>query len=244
MKPFLVHYLAMSVLIMGGVIASSANASIVLSNTRVVYEESEGEANVKLTNTGQQPLVVQSWIDDGDLDTSSSLIKSPFILMPPISRIDSNKGQTLRLIYTGDTLPKEHESVFYLNVQEIPPKADTSSDKNIIQVALRTRIKVFFRPKDIKGTQVEARQQLVRSLIKGDASWVLECTNPSSYHVSMSEVALSTGSHAHIVGDGMVAPGGKLNIPVNAISNETKEVKFKSIDDYGAIREHSYSLVK
>ncbi|MBV4465852.1 fimbria/pilus periplasmic chaperone [Pseudomonas sp. SWRI79] len=244
MKHSLMRCLALGVLVSGFASVSPAHASIVLNNTRVVYEAQDRETSVKLTNAGKKPLVVQSWIDDGDVKKDPSLMKLPFILMPPITRVDPGKGQTLRLMYTGEALPQDRESVFYLNLLEIPPKAATSADQNIMQIALRTRVKVFFRPANLKGNSSEAPKKLLWTLLKKESGWSLECTNPSSYYVSMTEIALSTGKTSLPVSDGMVAPGGTLKVPVSSVPAGTTGVKYQAIDDYGAAREHTVLLSK
>ncbi|MBC8654924.1 fimbria/pilus periplasmic chaperone, partial [Providencia vermicola] len=43
-------------------------------------------------------------------------------------------------------LPQDRESVFYFNLREVPPK---SNDGNILQIALQSRVKLFYRPKSI-----------------------------------------------------------------------------------------------
>ena len=46
-------------------------------------------------------------------------------------------------------LPADRESMFYFNVREIPPKSNKS---NTLQIALQTRIKLFWRPKALENT--------------------------------------------------------------------------------------------
>ncbi|MDX7871218.1 fimbrial biogenesis chaperone [Aeromonas caviae] len=244
MKNSIIRCLILSAVIAGCTCILPAHASIVLNNTRIVYEEQSREASVKLTNVGNKPLVVQSWIDDGNVGKDPSLMRLPFILMPPITRVEPGKGQTLRLMYTGESLPKDKESVFYLNVLEIPPRTAVSVDKNVMQIALRSRIKVFFRPSDLKRSASEAPEQLRWNLIKKEEGWMLECSNPSSYYVSMSEVSLTSPTQSSRIGDGMVAPGGKLDLPLTAAPMGNASVKFQIIDDYGAAREHVSTLIK
>lgn len=45
------------------------------------------------------------------------------------------------------SLPKDRETLFYFNVREIPPKSDK---ENVLQVALQSRLKLFYRPESIK----------------------------------------------------------------------------------------------
>ncbi|WP_043219895.1 fimbrial biogenesis chaperone, partial [Burkholderia gladioli] len=87
-----------------------ADASVVIGGTRVIYGAGEPEVTIKLSNEGQSPALVQSWVDAGDTKSEPSTTKVPFVVTPPISRIDPSKSQTLRIVYTGEPLPKDRES--------------------------------------------------------------------------------------------------------------------------------------
>lgn len=58
--------------------AFQSQASIVVSGTRVVYPGNEREITVKLSNTGKTPVLVQSWIDKGDVEARPEKIQVPF----------------------------------------------------------------------------------------------------------------------------------------------------------------------
>jgi len=96
-------------------------ASVTITGTRVIYPAGEKEITVRLQNKGVLPALVQSWIDSGDANQPLDEIRVPFVLMPPVSRIEAHGSQTLRLMFTGDNLPADKESVFWLNVLDIPP---------------------------------------------------------------------------------------------------------------------------
>lgn len=68
-----------------------ASADIVISGTRIVYQQSQKDVIVSLDNRGKKPLLVQSWLDDGRDDTNPQELKLPFIITPPVSRIDPQK---------------------------------------------------------------------------------------------------------------------------------------------------------
>ncbi|MGP4131767.1 fimbria/pilus periplasmic chaperone [Pantoea tagorei] len=111
--------------------------------TRVVYPAAEKEITVRLDNRGDQPALVQAWIDDGDPNQPVDKINVPFVMLPPVFRMEANKGQTLRIVYTGSDLPVDKESIFWLNVLDIPPKDKSRINKNQLQMAIRSRIKLF-----------------------------------------------------------------------------------------------------
>lgn len=233
--------LMLSVLLMG-VMSLPAQAAIVLHATRVIYQAKDREASVKLENVSEQPVVVQSWLDEGNLQRDPGEIKTPFLLMPPMVRVEPGKGQTLRLMYTGEPLPNDRESVYYLNVLEIPPKVAKVEGQNTLNMALRTRIKVFYRPAGLSGTASSAPQKLSWKAVQNAAGWVLEARNPTGFHVSMTEVALSDGGKSIPVGNGMVDPNAVLRFPLKAKPDARAEVKFSAIDDYGAVRAHLGTL--
>lgn len=106
----------------------TGQASVVISGTRVIYPADANEVSVKINNGGPSPVLLQSWIDNSDVDAKPSAIKVPFVLTPPMNRVESGKGQTLRITYTGDTLPSDRESVFWLNVLEVPVKSQAKSE--------------------------------------------------------------------------------------------------------------------
>ncbi len=166
--------------------APASHASVVIGGTRVIYNAKERETTVKLTNEGKVPALTQAWLDNGDPKAAPSAINVPFTVTPPVARIDPGRGQTLRIIYTGEPLPQDKESVFWLNVLEIPPKpSGDEADANKLQLAFRTRIKFFFRPSGLKGEPGEAPAQLVWRLAPSGKQPALEARNPTPYHVSI-----------------------------------------------------------
>lgn len=224
--------------------AVPSQASVVIGGTRIVYPQREREVTIRLTNEGAVPALLQAWIDDGDANADPATIKVPFTLTPPMFRIDPDKGQTLRLIYTQAPLPIDRESVFWLNTLEVPPRQKTAPDANTMQIAYRTRIKLFFRPSGLAGKPEDAPAKLRWSLGSNASGKVLHVSNPTAFHVSFGFAAVTEGGVAYEnrVG-GMVAPGATLDLPVNHEDKPTplagdqthaQPVHYVWINDYGA----------
>ncbi|MCV5920354.1 fimbria/pilus periplasmic chaperone, partial [Escherichia coli] len=72
--------------------------------------------------------------------------KTPFIITPPLFKLDPEKNNILRIVNITHGLPQDRESVYWVNVKAIPSKSDDSENKNVLQIAVRTRIKLFYRP--------------------------------------------------------------------------------------------------
>jgi chaperone protein EcpD len=219
-------------------LAGNADASVTISGTRVVYPLNQREVTVKLDNDSRDPALVQVWMDDGNASAKPGEIKVPFVITPPIFRMNPQKSQTLRVMYSGEPLPTDRESVYWLNVLDIPPKASTSANTNTLQFAFRTRIKVFVRPAKLPGTPEEAPAQLSWKVVpaadgKGQA---VSVSNPTPYFVSFSEVDVVSAAHTYKnERGGMIAPRGTEVLPVaqmNSVPADAK-VHYTAISDYG-----------
>lgn len=224
---------------------SQSFASVVITGTRLVYPAMQKEITIKLDNTGTRPALVQSWVDSGDVESSPTNSKAPFLLSPPVSRIDPGKGQALRLMFTGAALPNDKESVFWLNVLEIPPKTEGSADQNLLQMAFRSRIKIFYRPDGLVGNAIDAPQQLQWEVVPAQGAYILQAYNPTAFHVSLVELALTIGSQRYEGESGMVGPGETQTFTVPTLKSKPGSsalVEFKSINDYGALAPVKQSL--
>lgn len=73
--------------------SSSSIADIVISGTRVIYKSDQKSVNVRLENKGNNPLLVQSWLDTGDDNAEPGSITVPLlprrqyrVLMPNVGK--------------------------------------------------------------------------------------------------------------------------------------------------------------
>lgn len=222
------------------VACSHSYAGVVITGTRLIYPADAKEITVKLNNNGTLPALVQSWVDTGDVKSTPTSSKAPFVLSPPVARIDPNKGQSLRLMFTGANMPQNQESVFWFNLLEIPPKPEGTSDANILQMAFRSRIKIFYRPTNLPGTPDDAVKQVQWKVVPAAAGkgYALQAYNPSAYFVSEVELALVSGKQRDISENGMVAPGETKQFALPTLTSTPPSgaaVEFNAINDYGAL---------
>ncbi|MFI8482758.1 fimbria/pilus periplasmic chaperone [Pseudomonas sp. NPDC078700] len=222
-----------------------ANAAVQITGTRIIYPAAEREVVVRLTNASDRPALVQAWLDSGDASVQPGVEQLPFVVLPPLVRVEARKGQALRIAHVGGELAQDRESVFWLNVLDVPPKADTSAGQNVVQLAFRTRLKLFYRPEGLPGNPTASVEDLHWSVVPNGKGFALRVRNDSAYHVSFNEIGLKAGSKTYNVdAGGMVAPRSSedfllvgLNAPPSA-----GEVEAKWLDDFGASREQRYTL--
>jgi len=221
---------------------SGARAAIVVQGTRVVFSGSVREETVQIKNESDAPVLVQSWVDDGRVDVPPEQMKVPFVVAPAVGRVESGQGAVLRIGYTQEALPTDRESLFWLNVMEVPPRQAAAD--NVLQFAFRTRIKLFFRPPNLPSNVDSAAQQLtwkVRSDTdaRSPAKMALQVSNPSAYYVSLADVKLSFKGKLIPLGPRTVAPfSSELFVLPQATARELihASVHYEVINDYGGRR--------
>ncbi|WP_153070434.1 fimbria/pilus periplasmic chaperone, partial [Escherichia coli] len=78
-------------------------------------------------------------------DEQGNKIQSPLVVLPPVQRIEPGKPSQIKIqaLPAAKQLPQDRETLYYFNLREIPPK---SNKPNTLQIALQTRIKLFYRP--------------------------------------------------------------------------------------------------
>ncbi|WEF29376.1 molecular chaperone [Klebsiella aerogenes] len=206
-------------------------AGVQIGRTRVIYDANKKEVSLPLVNKDSElPWLVQSWTDTGDGKT-----RGPFIVTPPLFRLDAQKEQSLRIAWNGAALPLDQESLFYLNVRTIPGTAKEDRDKNVLRLNYKTRLKLFWRPKTLSGTPGETCEKL-RFVRQGNRLTVI---NDGAFYsvfdsLKLGNVALNNAD--------MVAPKSsvQLSIPQNATEHTAH---WRCITDYGsASSQHTAAL--
>ncbi|WP_273818516.1 molecular chaperone [Providencia rettgeri] len=126
-------------------ITHNSMAAVSLDRTRAIVEGSTNPVVINIENQSDTlPYLAQAWIDDKD---GNKLTTGPLIATPLVQRLEPNVKSMIRISTTDiSKLPKDRESVYYFNLREIPPKSDKP---NVMQVALQSRIKLFYRPEAI-----------------------------------------------------------------------------------------------
>lgn len=219
-------------------LAAPAFAGLVIDGTRIIYPARDRQVTVQIRNEGTSPVLVQNWIDDGRRDAEPEAIDVPFVITPPIARVEAGNGQALRIAFTGATLPADRESAFWLNVLEIPAKPSDSASRNHLQFAFRSRLKLFFRPADLPGSANAAAARLAWSLVPRNEApgHALRIANPTPYYVSLASIEVGSDAR-RIANPPMVAPFDTVTVPVpgpdRAPAGTT--VHYESINDFGAV---------
>ena len=113
--------------------------------------------------------------------------------------------------------------MFWLNIKNIPPSTTEESSK--LEIAIKTRIKLFWRPAGVKETPETAALK-VKWQRQGS---MLVVTNPTAIHVNVIDVAID-GKPLDLA---MIMPFETRRLALPA--GMSKTLTWHSINDYGAI---------
>ncbi|MDF7680625.1 molecular chaperone [Enterobacteriaceae bacterium ESL0689] len=191
------------------VVTDMANASVVMTGTRVIFPSSVMEKTIQLKNPDPQPYVVQLQMTDENGKADKNSIFSP---LPPVFRMEPNTGQSVRLIFTGRGLPEDKESVFYFDFTQLPALQKDQKDQNQLVIAVRNRVKIFYRPVSLEGMQDDAYQALNFSVVNGK----FNVDNPTGFYMSIREAKLSINGQSIKLADSvMLSPKSKTLWPLS-----------------------------
>lgn len=197
----------------------TANAGVIIGGTRVIFEGAKKEATINITNPDNTPYLIQSWIDMQDGVSG----KTPFIITPPLYRLDGGQKNLERIVMTG-SLPQEQESLFWLNIKAIP---SASKQMNALQIAVKTRIKLIYRPEGLRASTPEEQANKLTWQQSGNA---IQVNNPTPYVINFNEITLGGRKLDDVT---YVLPGAlaRFSLP-EGVSGHS--LTFKVINDYGS----------
>lgn len=228
--------------------AVSVQASVVINSTRIVYPQNDKEVTVRLESKNQTPVLVQTWLDDGDEHSTPDLAGIPFVVTPPIFRMEPGKQQVVRLAFTGETLPSTQESLFWFNLLEVPSQSQDAQQSNQLQLAFRSRIKLFFRPQSLPYSVEAAPGKLNWRRVSTEQGLALEVHNPTPYHVTFEQIDVLAAGQRHVRepaasgAENMVLPGGRNRFEFPRLEtplNTPVTIEFQALDDFGVKVPHS-----
>src|SRR5471030_1646705 len=221
----------MSVLLLTNVLTTVAQAAVRPALTRVIALESDKETSIKLLNDDKNhDYLVQSWIEDQNGNDKNL----PLILTPPLFKIGAGREGKLRMVILPGKIPQDRESVYWLWIQEIPPVSKVQG--NQLQLAVRTRLKVFIRPGALKEKPADTVGKLQwQTSYEGGKYWLV-AKNPTEYSASFSELSVSSGGKAQPIADKnvMVPPKGEARYLLpTGVGGKSGTVNYSVINDFG-----------
>lgn len=207
-----------------------AHAGVNVGATRVIYQGKDKEANLSVTNTVDDriPYLIQSWVSEYGSDEATE----KFIVTPPLFRLDPGSQNMLRIMAVqAKQLPTDRESLFAVNVKAIPAKSNDPGRENVLQIAIKTSIKMFYRPEGLPGNLIDAAKGMVWYSHNGQ----LLFENPSRYHLVVSKLVIN-GQEQKGLPD-VITPGQRGTATIKAKPGDSLTMSY--INEYGSAVEAS-----
>lgn len=210
---------------------TSSHAAFVLNSTRYIFDEKKENISLQVDNESAQEYGGQIWIENQEQSDKNVY----FAPSPTFFKVKGQHKQVLRILKINDTLPKDKESLFWINVQEIPKAPKDGA--NALSIALHTQVKMIYRPDILKDKRENAEKNI--KLINAGSSTVL--FNDSPYYFAVINIK-QNGKNVNLDEDiknkiAVFSPFEKISLNKKLTGN----ISFVAFDDYGVDREYNIS---
>nr|WP_275974953.1 fimbria/pilus periplasmic chaperone [Shewanella gaetbuli] len=202
----------------------NAHSALSLDATRYIFNENSSSVSVMIKNDSQSEYAAQIWIDNSSPD------KQPkFIVTPSFFRIKAGSTQVVRIIKAVKDISQDDEKLFWLNLQEIPPKLAG----NGLNMAIRTQVKVIYRPELIREYRYASEKKLTVSHESGKT--YLRNTTPYIFAIGnlYSLNGIVELSKSNIASLSIFKPGDYIKI-----DGEVEVTALDAINDYGNVERY------
>lgn len=212
------------------VLSMASHAAILPDRTRIIFNSADKASSLKLENQSKAlPYLAYSWIENEQGQKDDSVIAA----LPPIQRLEPGAISQVRIVKQAkaSTLPTDRESLFYFNVREIPPAPENDNDHAVLQLALQSKLKLFWRPAGLKKTPDAKVEQQITASQQGSS---LVVKNPTAYYITL--VFFGKNPQALFPGykSTMIAPFASQTLDAGGYKGNTFTLGY--MDDYGAMR--------
>ncbi|EME8413623.1 TPA: fimbrial assembly chaperone [Klebsiella oxytoca] len=222
----------LALLLLAGV-NSAPFAAVNVDRTRLVFAANDIAQSLTLANDSVTPMLLQVWTDAGETASSPDNSRTPLVVLPPVFKMQPDELRTLRVMLSSRrSLPEDRESLFWLNIYQIPPELSaTKSATRKLVLPLRLRLKVFIRPTGLKAPTVNDEQKLRFSI----ASQGITITNPTPWYMSLTV----TATKGIRIGYMMLAPYERRDVVLSQAPAVGTTVNYAVINDSGNWRTYT-----
>ncbi|ENG6255435.1 fimbria/pilus periplasmic chaperone [Yersinia enterocolitica] len=215
--------------------------SVKVDETRAIYPLSSVKGiSLSMMNPQDYPILVQTQVKGEDKRSPA-----PFVVTPPLFRLDAGMQGRVRVIRTGGNFPQDRESLQWLCLTGVPPKEgdmwdNSHHDKNKetqdvnldVRLSISTCMKLLIRPEQLK----QKPEDVAGELIWQRNGKQLQVNNPTPFYISFKSINLG-GKDINLSSAGentYVAPFGERSyaLPVDMVGSPV-EVNWKIINDLG-----------
>lgn len=206
--------------------ASLAWAGVVIGGTRFIYHADTAALSIPVSNHSDASWLIDTHILSGGRwpGTKTKGNITPFVVTPPLFMLAARQENSMRVVYTGEPLPADRESLFTLRIAAIP---SGKPEANSVQMAFRSALKLIYRPEGLAGTPQQAYRRLIWSLTRDGVT----VRNPTPYYVTLFLLRANERAQDNA---GVVAPFATRQTHW-CRQTVLCTVRWQSINDYGRV---------
>ncbi|EGI0914386.1 fimbria/pilus periplasmic chaperone [Salmonella enterica] len=196
-------------------------AGINIGATRVIFHGDAKDASISISNSDNVPYLIQSWAQS--ISETGAIGDAPYMVTPPLFRLNGGQKNVLRIIRTGGNLPEDRESLYWLDIKSIP-SSNPDNKHNTLMLAVKAEFKLIYRPKALTQKPEEVADRLTWSR----QGRTLTVKNPTPYYMNFA--TLSVGSQK-VKAPRYVAPFGNAQYTLPAAASGP--IAWSIINDFG-----------
>ncbi len=211
--------------------ANNALAALAFDATRYIYKGDSQFISAMANNESEEAYGAQVWVDNiVEKDT-----RPTFIATPSFFKVEGKERQVFRVMKVSDHMPNDKESIYWLNLQEIPQKREGSG----LSMAIRTQVKLIYRPAAIVNGRAGAEQNLTVEHLPGE-QWLVNST-PYIFAIGSvidknDKVILLTQEDSDKLT--MFMPGDRVNVTGHSVKS------VHALSDYGSLETYELKSTK
>lgn len=194
--------------------------------------DSKGGVTMNVTNNTNNNFLLKGGVAVMDSDTGrfgpDDAPLPPFVILPPLARLEAGGQYSFRIRQVGGGLPKDRESACIVSVTAIPAtnepviplrrtpegvraaqvEASPSNDAAVnkrpqLQIAIQMNMRLFYRPEGVPERDNASVADQLQFRAQGNALVVF---NPTPYFVQLSEMSLNGKKVNSEVTQGYIRP--------------------------------------
>lgn len=220
----------------------SSKAGVIAETTRVIFNLDKREQSLQIFNINDYPVLVQLWVDNGDIEGGpDKAMESPILPLPAIFKLKNKESKSIKLVNVSADLAKDRETLYWLNIYEVPPEPNKDlemNNQNILMLTTRTQMKLLLRPAEL-FKQVSDMPSKISFKWENNA---LVLINDSPFYITIFSLKSSEkDEHSHY--SGMLAPYSKISSVWN-LDAKPDSLVMTYLDDNGSQNDYTLKLSK
>ncbi|WP_243703038.1 fimbrial biogenesis chaperone [Klebsiella grimontii] len=202
-----------------------SKAGVVVGGTRLIYNEEKKDSSLSIKNEDKVNYLIQSWIEN----ENGTRENVPFIVTPPLFRLNADQQNVIRAVKVSNALDAKKESLYWLNIKSIPSTSSENSESNSLQIAIKTRIKLIYRPKELNRMKPEDLMKLLKFT---SSNGKIKIYNPTGFYMNLNSLTVNGKDVDNVK---YVPPMSYVSYDLESNNEIHGKIKISIINDFGGI---------